>query len=148
MLLNGYRYNSQWLQLISDNLHPLQSDDKGYRPMDKKMIYKPKKEEAMHESYHYDSLKLFYMEKLIQSCQAKGTKLIFAISPQFDTFDDEVYKPLKELCTKYQVPLINHYCDKEFVTTSDYFYDSVHMNRTGATKYTKKLVGEIKNIIL
>ena len=27
MLLNGYRYNSQWLQLISDNLHPLQGDD-------------------------------------------------------------------------------------------------------------------------
>lgn len=148
MLLNGYRYNSQWLQLISDNLHPLQSDDKGYRPMDKKMIYKPKKEEATRERYHYDSLKLFYMEKLIQSCQAKGTKLIFAISPQFETFDDDIYKPLKELCAKYQVPLINHYCDKEFVTTSDYFYDSVHMNRTGATKYTKKLVGEIKNIIL
>lgn len=148
MLLNGYRYNSQWLQLISDNLHPLQSDDKGYRPMDKKMIYKPKKEQAKQEAYQYDSLKLFYMEKLIMSCQAKGTRLIFAISPQFETFDDEVYKPLKELCAKYQVPLMNHYCDKDFVTTSDYFYDSVHMNRIGATKYTKKLVGEIKDIIL
>lgn len=24
------------------------------------------------------------------------------------------------------------------------FYDSVHMNRTGATKYTKMLVGELR----
>lgn len=147
MLLNGYRYNSKWLQLISDNVHPLLSDDKGYRPVDKKMVYKPKRGEAKRESYHYDSLKLFYMEKLIKSCQAKGTKLIFAISPQFGMFDDEVYEPLKELCAKYRVPLVNHYCDKEFVTTSDYFYDSSHMNRTGATKYTKKVVGEIRGII-
>lgn len=147
MLLNGYRYNSKWLQLISDNVHPLLSDDKGYRPVDKKMVYKPKRGEAKRESYHYDSLKLFYMEKLIKSCQAKGTKLIFAISPQFGMFDDEVYEPLKELCAKYRVPLVNHYCDKEFVTMSDYFYDSSHMNRTGATKYTKKVVGEIRGII-
>ena len=148
MLMNGYRYNSQWLQLISDNLHPLRCDDKGYRPMDKKMLYKPKNDKGTPEAYQYDSLKLYYMEKLIKSCQAKGTKLIFAISPQFETFDDEVYLPLKVMCEKYHVPLVNHYCDKEFVTTQDYFYDSVHMNCTGATRYTKKIVKEIKKKVL
>lgn len=147
MLLNGYRYNSQWLQLISDNLHPLHGDDKGYRPVDQTMIYNSNKEKVKHESYHYDSLKLFYIEKLIKSCQAKGTKLIFTISPLFDTYDDGVYKPLKVLCAKYHVPLINHYCDKEFVTNPNLFYDPVHLNRTGATQYTKKIVREIRDII-
>lgn len=146
MLSNCYRYNSQWLQLISDNIHPLQSDDKGYRPMDKTMIYKPKKTQLKKEEYKYDSLKLYYLERLVKECKAKGTQLVFAISPQYASHNDDVYKPLKEICSRYQVPLLNHYCDKDFVDNSDYFYDFVHMNRTGATKYTKMLVGELRTI--
>lgn len=161
MMSNCYRYNSQWLQLISDNIHPLQNDDKGYRPVDKKMTYKPKTvknvsenkksyKNAKHgeaETYQYDALKLAYLEKLIIACKTKGTRLIFAISPQYDTHQDDIYTPLKEICAKYQVPLINHYCDNDFVNNADYFYDSVHMNRTGATKYTKELVGEVKKYL-
>lgn len=147
MMSNCYRYNSRWLQLISDNIHPLQGNNNGYRPIDKKMVYKPNKSEAQKEVHQYDSLKLAYLEKLVVACHAKGTKLIFAISPQYDTHDDDIYKPLKDICKKYQVPLLNHYCDKDFVNNSDYFYDSVHMNRTGATRYTKMLVGELKQLI-
>ena len=84
---------------------------------------------------------------LAKDCKAKGTKLIFAISPQYNTHKDDVYNPLKEICKEYQIPLINHYCDDEFVNNMDYFYDSVHMNRTGATKYTQKFVGELEKII-
>ena len=61
MMSNCYRYNSQWLQLISDNVHPLQSNDKGYKPMDMKMVYKPKKSEEQKEAFLYDSLKLYYL---------------------------------------------------------------------------------------
>lgn len=162
MMSNCYRYNSQWLQLISDNIHPLQSDNKGYRPMDKKMVYKPKKEKNFTEkkdnhkdnikngetgTHQYDSLKLAYLEKLVIACKTQGTKLIFAISPQYDTHQDDIYQPLKDICTKYHVPLINHFCDNDFVNNADYFYDSVHMNRTGATKYTKTIVGELKKHI-
>lgn len=145
MLSNCYRYNSQWLQLLSDNIHPLRSDDKGYRPLDNTMAYSPKattKKQA--EQYRYDPLKLHYLERLVMACKAKGTKLVFAISPQYGTHDDSVYRPLKALCRRYHVPLLNHYCDKRFVDNANYFSDSVHMNRTGATQYTKMLVGELK----
>lgn len=151
MMSNCYRYNSRWLQLISDNIHPLQNDSKGYRPMDKKMVYKPKKnadqEENSKESNQYDSLKLNYLKKLAVACKIKGTKLIFAISPQYDTHEDAIYNPLKEICREYNIPLINHYCDEEFVNNANLFYDSVHMNRIGATKYTKKFVGEMKKYL-
>lgn len=147
MLSNCYRYNSQWLQLLSDNIHPLRSDDKGYRPMDKRMAYRPKVATPKHdEQYQYDPLKLYYLERLVKACKANGTRLVFAISPLYDTHDDAVYQPLKSLCRRYGVPLLNHFCDKQFVDNPDYFYDSVHMNRTGATKYTKMLVGELERL--
>lgn len=147
MMSNCYRYNSQWLQLISDNIHPLQSDDKGYRPMDKKMVYQPRVTKNKQKTgYEYDTLKLAFLEKLIVSCKSKGTKLIFAISPQYKTHNDEVYAPLKKICKKYNIPLFNHFCDTMFVDNPDFFYDSVHMNRYGATKYTKILTKEIKHL--
>ena len=147
MMSYCYRYNSQWLQLISDNIHPLQSDDKGYKPVDSKMAYVPNKNEDKKEFYQYDSLKLYYLKKLARDCKANGTKLVFAISPRYDTHKDDIYRPLKMICKEYQIPLINHYCDDDFVNNMDYFYDSVHMNRTGATKYTQKFVGELEKII-
>ena len=147
MLSNCYRYNSQWLQLISDNIHPLQGSDKGYKPVDKKMLYTPKAVMAEKVTYKYDALKLKYLEKLVLACKEKGTKLLFTISPQYDTHDDRVYAPLKKICKKYDVPLLNHYCDKDFVDNADYFYDSVHMNRTGASAYTKKIVGEVRKFM-
>jgi len=147
MLSNCYRYNSQWLQLLSDNVHPLRSDDKGYRPMDKTMAYRrnatPKKRE---EQYRYDPIKLHYLERLVKACKVRGTRLVFAISPLYNAHDDAVYQPLKSLCRRYHVPLLNHYCDRHFVDNADYFYDSVHMNRTGATRYTKMLVRELKHL--
>lgn len=154
MLSNCYRYNYQWLQLISDNVHPLRSNDKGYKPMDKTMTYKPKASykskvsAPQEEDYQYDSLKLYYLEQLVVACKANGTRLVFAVSPQFNTHDDKVYQPLKDICRKYHLPFLNHYCDKDFVDKTDYFYDSVHMNRKGATAYTKMLVGELKGLAM
>ena len=58
-----------------------------------------------------------------------------------------MYNPLKEICKRNGVPLLNHYCDKHYIFDSNLFYDSVHMNRTGATKYTKMIVGEVREAL-
>lgn len=147
MMSSCYRYNGQWPQLILDNIHPLMSFDKGYRPVDKVMEYKPDLSKEKQEKVEYDSLKLAYLEKLVVACKQRGTKLVFAISPQYGQTDDSVYNPLKEICKRNGVPLLNHYCDKNYVFDSNLFYDSVHMNRTGATKYTKMIVGEVREAL-
>lgn len=143
MLSSCYRYNSSWLQLISDNIHPLLSDNKGYRPIDKTMSYEPKTSALSLKDIQYDSLKLAYLEKLIVNCRQKGTKLIFTISPLYGQTDDAIYAPLKDICAKYNVPLLNHYCDPNFVFDKNLFSDSVHMNSIGATRYTRMLISEI-----
>lgn len=144
MLSSCYRFNSKWIQLISDNIHPLNSDDKGYRPMDKEMIYEPKVSKSASDDIRYDSLKLAYLEKLVVACQEKGTKLIFAVSPSYGQTDDTIYRPLKDICAKYNVYLLNHYCDSAFVANRRLFYDSVHMNRIGATLYSEALIKELR----
>lgn len=142
-----YRYNSKWIGLVSDNIHPLQSNDRGYKPLDKAMEYVPKITPTDPNDIQYDSLKLAYLEKLIVACKQKGTTLIFAISPFYGKTDDSIYNPLKEICRKNNITLLNHYCDKDFVFDKNLFNDSYHLNRTGATKYTKKIAGELKCVI-
>lgn len=142
MLSDMYRYNSRFIQLISDNIRPLQSDVRGYRPVDKQMGYEPEVDSS-HKSYEYDPLKLHYMELLAIGCKQRGINLIMAMSPKYKCTNDEVFSPVFDLCDKYGLQLINHYCDSNFVFDRDYFYDSVHMNRKGATAYTESIIKEI-----
>ena len=146
MYSSMYQYNSKILQLISDNIFPQQYDIKGYRPVNKKMQYEPEVT-ASDEEYEYDSLKLYYLEKLIKDCSGK-VKLIFITSPNYKATDDRVYEPLKDLCKEYDIPLLNHYCDSDFVFNKNYFYDSVHLNQDGATAFTNKVIGEVKRLLV
>ena len=132
MLSSCYRYNSQWLQLISDNIHSLQSDDKGYRPMDKQMTYVPEKRlDSEEPQYKYDALKFLYLERLIEECNQHGTKLVFAISPSFGADNDKGYNPLKELCARYDIPLINHFCDPEFTSRASWHISRRYYYKSG-----------------
>lgn len=146
MAFKCYQYNTRWLQLISDNIHPLADSKRGYRPMDLKMNYEPKAEKDLTYC-NVDSLKIYYLTRLITECKISGTKLIFTISPKYKSTSDQIFSPIKELCVKYRVPLINYYLDDEFRTNKNFFYDSFHMNREGATSYSKKIAHSLRSAI-
>lgn len=143
MWSSAYQYNSKCLQLISDNVHPLQSDIRGYRPVDRTMEYDVVPKDAPEE-YSYDEVKMKYMERLMKECKLKNIKLVFAVSPLYKNKTDAVYAPLFDMAEKYGVPVLNHSCDTAFVNNRNLFYDSVHMNRDGATKYSQLIASELK----
>ena len=146
MLLNGYRYNSQFLQIIMDNIKPMRQDIKGYRPLQGEMNYEPVVTKSNQtKNYQYDALKLKYLERLVKECQAANISFIFAVSPSYKNTDDKVLAPVYELCERYNVPLINHYTDSTFNMEKSYFKDSGHMNEKGATAYTSAIISEIKS---
>ncbi len=145
MISNLYRFNSVLPQTIMDNLHPLASDDKGYRPTDREMEYEPLIL-ADYGDCEYDSLKLHYIERIIKECK-DNAQLIFTVSPMYGKIDDKMLAPIVALCEKYDVPLLNHLSDTTFHYRRKYFHDSVHLNRTGATAYSKTIASEVKNLL-
>ncbi|MCD8302722.1 MAG: hypothetical protein LUC44_06865 [Prevotellaceae bacterium] len=142
MISRMYRFNSALPQLVMDNLHPLHDDNKGYRPMDREMKTEAKPIE-IQEAHEFDRLKLYYLERLINDSKGK-TKLIFTVSPCYKKTDDRELEPVRELCDKYGIPLLNHSTDTAFNRKRDFFYDGAHMNRRGATEYSKMISREIK----
>lgn len=145
MLSNMYQYNSKFIQIITDNFIPQQSDINGYKPINQKMNYEPILEKDKKNQKGYDTLKLYYLEKLIQECKNK-TQLIFIISPQYKKETYKEYQPIISLCKKYNIPLLNHHNDKNFIYNKNYFFDSVHLNKNGATQFSKVIANELKNL--
>ena len=142
-----YRYNSFFTQVFRDYLAPKNKNTKGYKPSDKKMQYEPDVDEDNDTQYEYDDLKLSYLKSFITDCERNGTKLIFALSPSYKKTTDREFMPVYDICKEYGIPFLNHYCDDRFASNKDYFYDSVHMNRTGATKYTEVIASELKGML-
>lgn len=145
MISQMRRYNYKFIQIISDNISPQQSDIKGYRPLNGTIKYEPIEiNKKSNEPIQYDDLKLKYFELLIKDCKEKGTKLIFMVSPKYKGKIKQSYEKIIQLARNEKIPFFYHYNDNEISPHKKYFEDSKHMNKFGAEKYTKKIIYEIR----
>lgn len=149
MMSQMYRYNGSFLQLVSDCIHPMREDVKGYRPLDKTMAYEPIIKPTKKKEYKYDSLKLEYWQRFITDCKLSGTKLIFTMSPLYRAHPEDIepYQPIIDIAQKNGIPFIDHYTDTAYCTKRKYFKDTAHMNRLGATTFTKAIIKELLPLI-
>lgn len=151
MLSNMFRYNGKALQIITDNKPGDNNDDalKGFVPLDGIMTY-DKEEDATKTQVDFDPVKLYYISRLVKDCSAKGIRLVFAISPLYNSIKqpDAYLADFLTLARKQNVPVINHYYDARFATNKNLFQDTYHMNRSGAEIYTSMLAHEIKQLHL
>lgn len=147
MLSNFYRYNSSFIQLISDNLKAEPFPSGGYKPIDKEMVFSIAADEFDKRDQKCDSLKIRCLRQLVGECKSKGTRIVFMVSPMYGVTCDKALKPVKDLCKEIGVPLISHYSDTAYATHPEYFSDPTHLNRVGATKYTKDIVAELRKFV-
>ncbi len=150
MLSNMFRYNGKFLQIITDNKSGDNDDAlKGFVPLDGTMTY-DKIEDATKTQVDLDTLKLYYINRLIKDCSQKGIRLTFAVSPLYNSIKqpDAYLAAFLALVKKSNVPVINHYYDASFATNKNLFQDTYHMNRSGAEIYSRILAHEIKHLHL
>lgn len=142
-------YNYKFIQIISDYIKPTQSDIKGYRPLEGNIEYKPINiNNNSNKPIHYDNLKLEYLKLLIEDCKARGTKLIFMVSPQYKGGKKQSYEAIIQLARSENIPFFYHLDDNKISTNKKYFKDSMHMNKYGADEYTKKIINEIRPYLI
>lgn len=142
-----YRFNGKCLQIFFDNVKSRETDTEGYSPLYGMMNYEPTKTHFMYEEE--DSLKMYYWNQFIKECIKNGTKLIFAMSPLYNSCDsvERQYSAIYKLSKKYDIPILNHMKDKDIDGRREYFMDSYHMNNLGAEFYSKKIIKEIRKLL-
>lgn len=144
MLSSMYRYNSSFLQIISDYFHPIQQvGNKGFRPLigslDSMKLKKNKDND--NNEFMYDTLKIDYIHKFINLCN--NTKLIFTYSPMWYGFDSSKLKLIKEICQKNNIPFLDFSNNPKYVHNDSLFKDGSHLNEKGANEFTKDLIAVI-----
>lgn len=145
MISQMRRYNYTFIQIVSDYISPKQSYIKGYKPLSGTIKYEPIEiDKESNKSIQYDDLKLKYFKLLIKDCKEKGTKLIFMVSPKYKGEKKQSYEAIIQLAKEENIPFFYHYNDNEISTNKKNFEDSMHMNKYGAEKYTKKIINEIR----
>lgn len=150
MLSQMYRYNSN---LSHNPITIFKPFDGKYTP-DKLRGYKPQKEtfdsmkinlSHMNSDGEIDSLKLRYIEKFIDLAQ--GTKLFFVSSPIWYGMSAEHLAPIKEICTRRNIPFIDFSNNPKYVHNNALFKDGKHLNDKGADEFSKDLVRKLRPML-
>ena len=138
-----YQYNSTFLNVLLDNIRRTKWFDRGFYLLNTGVIEKESIVDNSHHDYIYDAEKLCFLEKFIFE-NRDSIQLFFAISPEYGKKNDELFDPVKIMCEKYGIPLLNHYCDTMFSLHKEYFGNPNHLNQRGALLYTSIISEEIK----
>ena len=141
MLSSLYKYNSEFIDYIADNIHHTNYFKKGQYVLGHTVSDRNVNVQSM-ESIKVDSVKLYYFEKLIKENKDKMS-IYFTVSPSYKNKDGKLFKPIITICHKYNMPVFNHYSDTTFSSHYEYFMDPYHLNMTGAAKFTQTIAKEI-----
>lgn len=141
MLSKMYRYNSRWVEMLIDYAHPITEARKdGYSPLHgelDRMKLRINHDNA-NSNYSFDELKEDYINKLIE--EAKGSRVIFVVSPIWYGMDTLQFQPVKDLCKEKRIQFIDFANNAKYVHNDRYFEDGNHMNEIGADEFTRDLV--------
>ena len=146
MISRMYRHNSSFLQnLIAYFFNiPTKNGVKGFRPINEEMdtmrIRKDVKIDAENSEndYIFDSLKIHYFEKFLE--KSKKSNLIFVCSPIWYGQDTLVLKPIKDICQRRNIRLLDFSNSPKYVHHNEFFKDGTHLNARGADEFTKDLI--------
>lgn len=138
MLSNMYRYNSDLLQLVADNLSPKHADVKGYRPQQGTTDFIIEKD----ADFKLDSLKLDYFNRFIDLCRANNIDLRLFFSPRYygDNQPSPGYEAARTVAAAKGLTIHDYLQASPFDTDKSLFKDSQHLNDPGAQTYTKQIV--------
>lgn len=143
---NLYRYNGSFIQMISDNINPIQTVTyKGYKPLYGIVDYEPDSDDD--PVVEWNPLKLMYFRKFIDLCSRNDIKLVVVYSPNLGKKESTSFNCLTELCKTYDIPVIDYYGGGEFNDSTKFFKDATHLNDEGAEAFTRSIIRHIKPVI-
>lgn len=80
-----------------------------------------------------------------------GIQVVFVYAPLYSGATrkiinlDEMYQTYKDIADKYEIPILD-YSDLWICNDTTYFYNAMHLNKSGAEIYTDSLANDIKRL--
>lgn len=98
---------------------------------------------------HFDEQKIDYFYRLIHLCKKHNIKFIIINAPYYELNNGVVWKArLNQIIEEEGVPFLNYDNDEYFTAHPDLYYNKVHFNKYGSEEYTKKIIPDLKALII
>ncbi len=107
------------------------------------------KERMKYYQAKYDSASIILFEKYLIECKSKNIKIIFVYTPEyiegqkFIKNKNELMAIFTGFSKKYNIPFYD-YSDDPISFQKKYFYNVLHLNKSGAELFTSKLIADLK----
>ena len=152
LLSHMYRNTSRIIPNVRDLLIGENVDlNRGYLPLYKICSNCNKdvdKYDAM--TLELDSMKIKMFDQFVSETVRRGSKLYLSISPRFFNEKPDGMPPsyvyALKLAERYNVPLLNNIFTPDISDNHIMFADLTHMNKDGATLFTRKIVEKIRSL--
>jgi hypothetical protein len=125
---------------------------RGYLPDDEKftaVFNEGVKDAKRFYEIKFDGPTIQLFNQFLQECKSAGIKVAFVYTPEY-VFGQKFVKNRKQLfglihkfSKQYRIPLYDYSADTICLNKA-YFYNSEHLNKTGAELFSKKLAGDLK----
>ena len=140
-----YRYTGSLPALIFGPWGGMDRHLKGWKPLDGQLDTTGLKAEEFPFPIHKQKLQL--LERFIQDCLDKGIRLSLIVSPMYICTEQDVFKVPRDLAKQHDIPFFDYFHDPQFIGHAELFHDYGHLNREGATIFSKKVCNDIKVFI-
>lgn len=144
LLSSIYRYNKTWEWLLKGYTSQSEAHLNGYRPMPVNMGDNLLKAYTVNRSFVPDSTNVSYLNRIVATCQNKGIKLVITYTPSLAVAKAGVPQWIETYCKKHQLPFYNWNGVRQYIEHAELFYDGTHLNKNGATLFTKEFVSLLK----
>lgn len=92
-----------------------------------------------------DSLKIEYFKRFVELTKERNIELIAVFSPEYNTPFADDFKPIREICSKEGVAVLDYFEDPSFQKI-ELFKDHCHLNEDGAKLFSEMIVADIQKI--
>lgn len=141
-----YRYNSKFMQNITDYVHPIFGiEGNGFLPLEGEMDKMKVKDETTSgekPTPATDSLKVDFINRMID--EAEGTEIVFVVSPKWYEPDERMHQFIKDISERKGVKFIDYSNNRKYVHQSEWFKDGAHLNARGADEFTRDLIRNLR----
>lgn len=149
MLSFTYRNNGRFWGLMEQLLLGRNDNGlQGYVPV-KSGIKQPNMNHYDYDdAYNSERAELFVT--VANSAKNAGTKLIMAVSPQYEisnTYQLRETQRFFTLTDSLNVPVLDFFYNEEFLEHPEWFKDRTHLNDDGAQRYMEVFIPELRKVI-
>ncbi len=142
MMSQMYRYNSKFMQIITDNIHAMHDEAlNGFDALEGEMdtIQSRVRPEPIPIVYDFKKMLLFSRLPYV----SKDTKFVYVVSPYWDGRDTAPWAFAKAYCQERGIPFLDYSNDPKYVHHDIYFKDGAHLNDRGADEFTRDVITEL-----